>query len=97
VRKILVDWDCRRIRDLQDIAFVELTKARDVILAFNRSQTMARAVDENGSIFTCYALDGMKFDVDDLLHKMEQHMGINFHASIAVRQGKPRRGKLKAA
>ncbi len=81
VKRIITDWDCRRIRALQVIGDRNKLKAREVILAFNRALTMARVVDGRGSILTVYADRGHVFDVDTLLDDTEESFGISLRLS----------------
>ncbi len=81
VKRIVTDWDCRRIRALQAIGERNRLKPREVVLAFNRSLTMARLVDASGSILTVYSDDGNVFDVDTLLAAQEETFGITLRLS----------------
>ena len=81
VKRVITDWDCRRIRALQAVGDRNRLKAREVVLAFNRALTMARLVDAAGSILTVYADAGLVFDVDTLLAAQEETFGITLRLS----------------
>ena len=81
VKRIITDWDCRRIRALQAIGDRNRLKPREVVLAFNARLTMARVVDGSGSILTVYADPGHVFDVDTLLEAQEETFGITLRLS----------------
>jgi hypothetical protein len=90
VVRIVEDYDCRQIRRLQQLAYRLGMNDREVVLAFNRTCTIARAADADGNIFTAYAFEGYKFDVERLLHGGEHTFGIHFKSDAAVTRGKLR-------
>jgi len=81
VKRIITDWDCRRIRALQAIGDRNRLKSREVVLAFNSRKTMARVVDASGNILTVYTDAGRVFDVDTLLGAAEETFGISLRLS----------------
>lgn len=86
IRKLVPDWDMRRIHKLQEQADALKLRSRDVILAFNRRMPMGRLVDMNGTIVTFYAFEGMRFKVEKLLDGMELNLGMNLrvHAERVI-------------
>ena len=81
VKRIITDWDCRRIRALQAVGDRNKLKGREVVLAFNKALTMARVVDSRGSFLTVYADYGHVFDVETLLDANEESFGISLRLS----------------
>lgn len=90
VKRLELDWDCRRIHALRAIAERANLKPREIILAFNTAMTMARAVNSEGLVLSDWDEDG--FDVDLLLNGREESFGISFRMSRASKIR--RRGKV---
>ena len=84
VRQIIEEWDCRRIYALQELAEEADLGEKEVILAFSRDRKMARVVDQVGSVLTCYAFDGQRYDVDQLLDHQERSFGIRLQLGLRV-------------
>lgn len=97
VKRIITDWDCRRVYALQAIADRNRLGPREVVLAFNTRLTMARVVDASGSILTIYADPGHEFVLDTLFDGREETFGISFRESRTRKVVPFRRPKKKAA
>ena len=77
VHRVLRNFDCRRVRALQAKARRKnFLGPEQVIIAFNRRCTMARAVDRNGTFITFYADKGFRFDPKRLVNGQELNLSI---------------------
>ncbi len=87
IKKIITDWDMRKVYDLQHHASVGRLDDSEVLLALNKSRTMARFIDNEEGVHTYYAPPRTRYDVN-ALHEIAT-------AAIGITLSRTARGKVK--
>ena len=87
IKKIMADWDMRKVYDLQHHASVGRLDDNEVLLALNKARTIVRFIDNEEGVHTYYAPPRTRYDVD-ALHEIAT-------AAIGITLSQTARGKAK--
>ena len=86
IKKLITDWDMRKVYDLQSHASVGRLDNSEVLLALNKARTIARFIDNEEGVHTYYAPPRTRYDVNALHEIATAAIGITLERKVRLKR-----------
>jgi len=82
IKRLVTDWDMRKVYDLQHHASVGRLDDSEVLLALNKARTIARFIDNEEGVHTYYAPPHTRYDANALHEIATAAIGITLSRTV---------------